>query len=696
MHKQLKPYLEKYFAEFLASSEPAKMLFLSPNNVIKSFREMTNLILLDDDVSYIENATVRFKANYHKYRALGNVTDIAEIQKRMRHFARMEDRTIESQIDYAYHTVFGDLSEYTEVEEGIENKSEVLSAIAKIQKIEDQLKNIAELTEKVIKIEEITRDGKLDLAEAWDLVKDKIGEDYKPLFEAIQKTRKEVEEKLFKKSAIYLSNLITKKIGAPLEQFARGRRAIEAAQLMGFLDEVYNTDSTFKNYRAFMLTMLDIFPYEGESANSSEQHNKLAELFLKKDIAAFEHGFIEKVFNHLQGAIQNRLDNIVKKELGLKLTHKSDNQITPLHIEYSHVKESINQLLHANYFVSTNLTNVNSRVIARHLAPLFEASGSPEQNHSVLLMAFNDYKHVPGVSLLSICNEVKDILENEYSQKFINWDSGNGKKELDLSYLSNIRPTGSLENFAYASPDTNTPTIRAINNVNAVSNAIEILSKTMMKFDDSIIGKLDKAEHFIDVFQVFYENWKENDVKLEDVIKSIGPMQSNIHRKMHSLMKNGFYANERSEFLTKTLADLTNKGLFNQLPLDRSSSLKLLALMRAAYKYDVLDADITTIDLAIKNINLNKDISSEQISTYFTSILTNTVKDQLTKYAAMSNLPDQEKLKIIKTTPSLTGVKEKVISIDDAGQNSESPQVISLEENDNIKVEESLPISLKM
>jgi hypothetical protein len=689
MHKQLKPFLEKYFAEFLASSEPAKMLFLSPKNVITSFKEMTNLILLDDDVSYIENATERFKENYHNYRALGNVTDIAEIQKRMRHFARMEDKSIESQIDYAYHTVFGELSEYTEVEEGIENKSEVLSAIAKIQKIEDQLKNIAELTEKAIKIEEITRDGKLDVTEAWDLVKDKLGEEYKPIFDAMQKTRKEVEETLFKKSAIYLSNLITKKIAAPLEEFARGRRAIEAAQLMGFLDEVYNIDSTFKNYRAFMLTMLDIFPYEGESTNSknsSEQLNKFTELFLKKDITAYEHAFIENVFNHLQGTIQNRLDNIVKKELGLKLTHQSDNQITPLHVEYSRVKESINQLLSAKYFVSTNLTNVNSRVIARHLAPLFEASGSPEQNHSVLLMAFNDFKHVPGVSLLSICNEVKDILENEYTQKFINLDSGNEKKELDLSYLSNIRPTGSLENFAYASPDTNTPTIRAINNVNAVSNAIVLLSKTIMNYDDSIIGKLDNAEHLIEIFQVFYENWKENEVKLEDVIKSIGPIQSNVHRKMHSLMKNGYYVNERSEFLTKTLADITNKGLFNQLSLDRSSSLKLLALMSEAYSYDVLDADIYKIRLAIYNINLQKDINSEQISTYLTSILTNSVKVQLTQYAAMSNLPDQEKLKIIKTTPQL-----KVISIDDDGANNDIPKIISLDE-----VEEVNPISLKM
>jgi hypothetical protein len=691
MHKQLKPFLEKYFAEFLASSEPSKMLFLSPNNVIKSFRAMTNLILLEDDVSYIKNATERFKNNYHKYRALGNVTDIAEIQKRMRHFHRTQGYSLENEIKYAYQTAFGELSEYTEVEEGIENKTEVISAIEKIQKIEDHLKNIAELTEKAIKIEQITRDGKLDLIEAWDLVKDKLGEEYKPLFDAIQKTRKEVEEALFKKSAIYLSNLITNKIAAPLEKFARGRRAIEAAQLMGFLDEVYNADSTFKNYRAFMLTMLDIFPYEGENANSSEQHNKLVELFLKKDISAYEHVFIEKVFNHLKGAIQNRLDDIVKKELGLKLTHQPDELITQLHVEYSNVKESINQLLHAEYFVSTNLTNVNSRVIARHLAPLFDASGSPEQNHSVLLMAFNDFKHVPGVSLLSICNEVKDILENEYTQKFINWDSGNGKKELDLAYLSNIRPAGSLENFAYASPDTNTPTIRAINNVNAVSNVIVILSKTFIKFDDSIVAKLDKAEHLIDVFQVFYENWKENDVKLEDVIKSIGPIQSNVHRKMHSLLKYGYYANERSEFLTKTLADITNKGLFNQLSLDRSSSLKLLALMREAYSYDVLDADIYKIRLAIYNINKNEDISSEQISKYLSSILTNTVQAQLAGYAAMNNHPDQEKLKIIKTTPQL-----KVISIDDDGANSDIPKIISLDENEVIKVEEVNPISLKM
>lgn len=665
MDTKLIAYLDRYFAEIIASPEPNKMMFVTPRNAVSDAKNALGRILMDHESAYIEEATETLIDNYIIFKEKGNVTDILGIGKRIFAYEKKKNATLEDEIKASFRYVFGNMSEYDDNENSFANGDGAKAIIAKIDNINDQIKTIAELTETPLEVAKIIKDGLIEKPEIFDFAKHVIGKKFKPVFEGLKKARDVIEEKLVKKAAVTLSNLISGKLLAPGESLVRGRRACEAAELMGFLTETYDTNTTFKNYRAFMLLMQEIYPYEGDNKNISEQTNTLSEIFKKDNLSPSDHLFLEKMYKYQQHRMQIHLNKLVKKEFGL--SEKFDDteiRICKIHAEYAGMRSEIRDVLESDIKLSRTHTNVNSRVIARYLAPLISNNHDPEENYYLLRLAFNDFKDFPGVSLLSITKQLKQILEEDKSLTKRVDEKGKISFIYDFSFIGDIRPNGTLELFAYSSPDTNTPTIRAINNVNSLCNSIVFLTKTAKfsaGYDDTFIGKIDNAENMLDVLKVFYENWKDSEEKLEDIFKSMVPLTSTIHRQLHAFAKNAYYLNDRAEYLVNCFGDFTEDGLLENYEYSRSTSLKLIHLLKEAYSYDVLEIDLlNAIDVASK-IHQNPDIKTTEISQLMATVFTDSVKEQLLTFAALRNRPESLKLAV----PTVKKEQAKIIRLDD-------------------------------
>ena len=610
----------------------------------------------------VKNNVALFMDNYTKLSASANIQDINTILRRRKRHHLKRELTLSETISDIHASIFGvgvveevarlhtmggsdmpnTVDDMLTVAEGLEESlREHYDVYDKEQKY---FKALAEETKRytgnepaIAKPDEDAQEAVMGAEPAKATVQvdaatnvgDKLGELSDETIEVVKDLKDGVIKKLFAIISDTISNAV-ETVSAPVEVHARGKRTAIAAAGMGFLNPEFDIKSNFKSYAAFMLMMMDLYPLSNKTYKPIQAKERFAQILLKPSLDDHDMSFISELYDHLRKNITRTANVNIERFLDISYSSGTEPDMAAVNVALSLNKsslETLDKIIDSNDILGRDIkSTVNSRLIAQFIQPLLR--NHFEYDTALIDTLTERYKSQPGVSKLAICEEISHLREHK---------SFDG--EASLNYLRRIRPTGDLEQFAYASPDTNMPMIRALNNIHNIGGQVALLTKLVTSSDyEELVEKGSKLKDWKDVIKYGRDIWHKGGVNISSIARNLIPNASLVKRSVHGLIRNRtLYLSEMAETLQKGCGDLAKFDMTSPGALNRTDAIRLLDILLASAERHVTDNPVNETRDAIFKLRENIDISDTEISSIVASVITPEIKQKFLNYQTINS-----------------------------------------------------------